>query len=1004
MRKSLTVLTLLLVASLAARAQFYTPGEDPGHLRWYSMESPYYKVIYPEGADSLARVYARLLEAFREPMGRSLGHTPQSGKWNRKMPVVLHTHNMYSNGSVAWAPTRMDLYTLPPAYNSDPVSWPIQLAAHEPRHQAQLEKMEDAGFFKGLSYVIGQGSAPFAWAVYLTSTRGEGDAVAAETGLANGTRARTADFLNYMRVALDQGDWRNLTLWSKGSYKRLTPDYYKAGYVLMAGTRYLYNIPDYADRGLDIKVRKPWLFAPYNFSKVLKDAGRKNEEDGFRDIMQTFHDIWKADDMARAPFVEMEQLTPETDFPLDYSTPVWIDKDIYLIREGYLHNTQLVRISGGKEKLLHTYAYHSSSLFHDPVHGRLYWSETRPHPRWTLSGSSVVCYLDLATQKVHTLTHGTRMYNPVPSADGETLATVDYAVTGETYLTEISARDGSVVRRRQAPQGVQLTETAWLGEDIYCLGVTDDGYGLYRISAHGEAWSTVLPPTHQKIVNLGGGDNCVEWVSDRTGVNELYQYFPAEGKLMQITNTRYGITDLTSDDQYYYGISQTLTGGKLFRFPIGALKPREVRHDELHQYVVEDAITAQERALGPAPDLKKEIPLSEPKRYYKLAHPLRLHTWLPLYVDVDDVMAGSFEYSYETLSPGAIGMFQNTLGTFYGQAGIAFHPNPDKAEGWRTALHTKLTYAGQYPVLEAQIDYGDRLARQYTLTETQEGDQVSYGNAVSLRSTPLLTGSLRAYVPLNFSRYGLNVGFVPQLRYSFSNNIYSLGSVKFTRSPLSDSPRVFAGADKARNLFMQQLSASARGYVMLPRAESQIYPRWGLGLEGGAAFRPGMTEAFKPVLYGHAYAYVPGILRTQGIMLTATVQHQLGHAPFGDYRANVLPRGFDSEVSSFLSAQYRTQWKASIDYAVPLYFGDLYVPVLGYIRKFVLTPHGDFTGLGKDFLWSAGADLTADLGQIFFLAVDTTLGVSFSWLGGNVYNETEQIKPYSVSLVLSFNL
>ena len=120
MRKSLTVLTLLLVASLAARAQFYTPGEDPGHLRWYSMESPYYKVIYPEGADSLARVYARLLEAFREPMGRSLGHTPQSGKWNRKMPVVLHTHNMYSNGSVAWAPTRMDLYTLPPAYNSDP--------------------------------------------------------------------------------------------------------------------------------------------------------------------------------------------------------------------------------------------------------------------------------------------------------------------------------------------------------------------------------------------------------------------------------------------------------------------------------------------------------------------------------------------------------------------------------------------------------------------------------------------------------------------------------------------------------------------------------------------------------------------------------------------------------------------------------------------------------------------------------------------------------------------
>ncbi|MBQ9194031.1 MAG: hypothetical protein IJ152_00065 [Bacteroidales bacterium] len=1003
MRKSLTVLTLLLAASLAARAQFYTPGEDPGHLRWYSVESPYYKVIYPEGADSLARRYAQLLEQFREPVGRSVGHTPKSGKWNRKMPVVLHTHNMYANGSVAWAPTRMDLYTLPSAYGSDPVSWPIQLAAHEPRHQAQLEKLEDAGFFKGLSYAIGQGSAPLAWAIYLTGPRGEGDAVAAETGLAYGTRARTADFLNFMQVAFDQGDWRSTTLWSKGSYKHFTPDYYKAGYVMMAGARYLYGIPDYTSRSLDVKVRKPWLFAPYNFDTVLKEVIGKKEEESFREIAHAFKEVWNADAAARAPFLEMTQITPDRDFPLDYSTPVCVEGDLYAVREGYLHNTQLVRFSGGKEKVLHAYTYESSSLYYDPDWNRIYWSETRPHPRWTLSGSSVVCYLDLKTQKIHTLTHGTRMYNPFPSPSGDELATVEYSVTGETYLTVISARDGSFLQRRKAPEGVQITEAAWRGDDIYCLGITDEGYGVFLAPAGG-GWSTVLAPNHQKMVNLDAVENYLEWVSDRTGVNELYRYFPEEGRLLQLTSTRYGVTDFTYDDENYYCISQTLNGGKIFRISLSEITPREVSFEDLHHYTIEEAITAQERALGPAPDLKQEVALSEPKRYYKLAHPLRLHTWLPLYVDVDDVMAGSFEFSYETLSPGAIGMFQNTLGTLSGQAGIAFHPNPDKADGWRTALHGKLTYTGQYPVLEAQIDYGDRLARQYTLTETREGDRVSYGNAVSLRSTPLLTGSLRAYIPFSFNRYGLLSGFIPQLRYSFSNNIYSLGSVKFTRGPLSESPRVFNGADKANNVFMQQLSASARGYVMLPKAASQIYPRWGLGLEGGAAFRPGMSGAFKPVVYAHAYAYTPGILRTQGIMLTATVQHQLGNAPFGDYRANVLPRGFDSEVSSFLSAQYRTQWKATLDYAIPLYFGDLEIPVLGYIRKFLLTPHGDFTGLGKDFLWSAGADFTADFGQIFFLAIDTTLGVSFSYLGGNIYNETEQKKPYSVSLILSFNL
>jgi hypothetical protein len=51
-------------------------------------------------------------------------------------------------------------------------------------------------------------------------------------------------------------------------------------------------------------------------------------------------------------------------------------------------------------------------------------------------------------------------------------------------------------------------------------------------------------------------------------------------------------------------------------------------------------------------------------------------------------------------------------------------------------------------------------------------------------------------------------------------------------------------------------------------------------------------------------------------------------------------------------------------------------------------------------LWSAGADLAAHLSRIFFFAFDTTVGVSFSWLGGSLYDFTQQEKPYSVSLIL----
>ena len=46
MRKFALCLLLLLAVPFGLRAQFYSPGTDPGRLRWYSIDSPYYRIIY----------------------------------------------------------------------------------------------------------------------------------------------------------------------------------------------------------------------------------------------------------------------------------------------------------------------------------------------------------------------------------------------------------------------------------------------------------------------------------------------------------------------------------------------------------------------------------------------------------------------------------------------------------------------------------------------------------------------------------------------------------------------------------------------------------------------------------------------------------------------------------------------------------------------------------------------------------------------------------------------
>ncbi len=51
------ILLLCFLVPAAASAQFYVTGDDPGRLRWNYMDTESFRVIYPQGCDSLAKTY-----------------------------------------------------------------------------------------------------------------------------------------------------------------------------------------------------------------------------------------------------------------------------------------------------------------------------------------------------------------------------------------------------------------------------------------------------------------------------------------------------------------------------------------------------------------------------------------------------------------------------------------------------------------------------------------------------------------------------------------------------------------------------------------------------------------------------------------------------------------------------------------------------------------------------------------------------------------------------------
>ena len=248
------ILLLTLMLPLSASAQFYVTGDDPGRLRWNFIDTESYRVIYPQGSDSLAVTYARKLEKYKIPVSRSSGYVTGQGD-GKIMPVVIHAYND-ANGSVAWAPKRMDMFAVPSAYDPEPFPWSTMLSVHESRHVTQMQfgltqKQKPGKWF------LGEGWNIITFLLYPGTAKTEGDAVVAETALTPSGRGRMADFLNYFWVAFDHGDERGWFKWRYVSQKRYSPTYYALGYMTIGGFRYVYDYPLLVSDGLHMSAAHP---------------------------------------------------------------------------------------------------------------------------------------------------------------------------------------------------------------------------------------------------------------------------------------------------------------------------------------------------------------------------------------------------------------------------------------------------------------------------------------------------------------------------------------------------------------------------------------------------------------------------------------------------------------------------------------------------------------------------------------------------------------------------
>lgn len=1018
------IFSLLACTCRTAYSQYYTLGSDPGRVRWSFIETENFKLIYPTETDSLARVYLSYLEGRRNAVNFPLDINP------RKMPVILHPYTTKSNGLVVWAPKRIDLITSPDPYDTGSDHWPSHLVSHELRHVAQVEHFTKS-IYKPFYYLFGEQITGLGLGLFVTGYTLEGDAVISETELSSSGRGRNADFTKYFRAMYLNGDMRNYDRLIFGSHKYYTPNEYAFGYLLGSSLKYTtglyditkdffyspvkywYNLNALVDptkkrslKSIEENLEASQQLLAQIWKTDYESRGNLSSQSA---IESKKKDYWLYKEIANiAPCYgnggfttknATELAAKESRLYAEITNPIPIMQpdskyagSVIATKEGMETAKKLIYIdSCGNEHFIRFFNSYSSRLTYNPPSGKIFWTETVSANAAELEDYSVVMAFDIRNGITKSITKRTKYFNPAPSVTGDTLAVAEYPVTGSSFLTFIRTRDGKMIHKVEAPAKGQIKESVFDGHSVYSTVVLQNGLAIFKYEAG--KWESITVPQHQGINNLRIHNGILYFSSDLDGVVNIYMLDPSssghpaifdygqanipeyqEPQPIRLTNSEYG-ADYPyfaphTDNLYYseYGLkgyrAVVSTPENLQHTPVSFYKP--------YKYPLAEFITQQAKYVGMYDLITDTLDTFDTnkfpaKKYSKLLHAFRFHSWFPIYIDIDKIMTFNFENFTQAASLGVTLLSQNTLGNVVTKLSYGY---------------VKDSYSGRFfhsghAVIDARIlgnlhteiraDINNRNTRTVSLDYRYGKYEVKENSG-----DPAVYAHVLFYYPLRIDSHGWYRALTPQLSWNFSNDTY--------HSYEGKGFHPIAGFEKKTETIMKHELRYGISYgQVIPTATSQIYPRWGFGLTAYGASAPWSELNFGHILYLSGYSYFPGLTRQQGIKITAAYQKQ-----FADGKIYYMS-SFASMPRGYTTARPTEQYaKVTIDYAVPIYLGDFRIGPVFYFKRLQVIPFADYaidrnTRKTAQY-YSFGCDLLVDF-HFIRLGFPISMGVRYARTG-----------------------
>ncbi len=860
-------------------AQYYVTGQSPASIQWQQIHTENFQIIFSKEVNEEANQLANILEYAYQYIQKTLDHEPG------KISVLLHNHTVQSNGLVAWAPKRMEVFLIPPQ-NSYAQQWLDQLAVHELRHVVQIDKLNQ-GLTKILYYLFGE-QAVGAVSGYMPDWFYEGDAVMTETALTHTGRGRLPSFEKEIKaVELDKNKNFSYNKITMGSYRNHVPNHYQYGYFITSYARKQYGDMIW-DSVVDYVAQNPYSIFPsyFGLNKYTGLSKRKL----YLHAMDAMDKKWKK---------QVQQLTPtkfkrwnkrNTNDYTNYRYPQYFnDTSVIVEKSGIDQIPEFIILTvSGKEKKIHTPGFYSS-LNLSCQGQQLIWGEFIPDTRWSMRDYYVVKSYNINKNKANILTNRSRYFSPCLSYDASTIVVVEHNLKKECYLTFLDAKTGNMNKRIASPDyDIQFPSWNSTNDAIYATAISSEGKMIVQYHIPSDQWDTIMSPTRNNISRPVVFKDHLFFRADYSGIDNIYAIYLPDQTIYQLTSSIYGAynptVNATGDKIMYSDYSSN--GYNIVEARIEDLLWQPIDQVKKDDNSLVNIISAQEGHT-----LKqKNIPDStyQTKPYRKISHLFRFHSWMPFYFELEP-----FQYVNDPdIFPGITLISQNMLGSAITILGYGYLNN-------RHLIYNKFIYKGWYPAFEITTGYG--------------GDPIIYSENISKNEITFdrLNINTRMYLPLNFTRDRYIRGIQPSITHRYSNDYF------YNQ----------ATAVNERNI--QSFNYQLYAYNYLKTSKRDIKPRFGQTFSFTYAHSVFNEYVESASFITKAGVYFPGFFNHHCIK--AEYGYQENYRLFDYSNSLTLPYGF-REMFSVLYPDKIETFRAH--YIFPLFYPDLSFSSFLYIKRF----------------------------------------------------------------------